>query len=293
MDKVSFLNELKDFSSKLHLDLMTESGDWKIKGVIDGEEYVYTISTDTKIISKLLEIQLFPKFKEFADQIGFDIVLAEHQNWYPDLSFVSKQDTEIKYAVDIKTTYRLKDYDGFCNGFTLGSHGEYFKNRKSTKNIQYPYEQYGAHFCIGIIYSRASELDIDETRRFHIGDISKMRPVIRDFVCFAEEKWKIASDRTGSGNTANIGSIEYIDDLLNANGTFINLGEDVFDSFWVIRGKVEVPHPKKGQKNTKGKDYPETKKLTLLSEYLQIQGIDLSLENKKRTKRKKEKKKKK
>lgn len=52
------------------------------------DEQIYTISSDTKIISKILEIQLFPKFKEFAKENGYKIVLAEKQNWYPDLSFV-------------------------------------------------------------------------------------------------------------------------------------------------------------------------------------------------------------
>ncbi|WP_441696573.1 type II restriction endonuclease [Helicobacter pylori] len=38
--------------------------------------------------------------------------------------------------------------------------------------------------------------------------------VIKDFIFFAEEKWKIASDKGGSGNMANIGSIQYIDDII-------------------------------------------------------------------------------
>nr|WP_330216919.1 type II restriction endonuclease [Helicobacter pylori] len=42
---------------------------------------------------------------------------------------------------------------GFCNGFTLGSHGEYFRNRTSTKNIQFPYSHYLAHTCLGILYT--------------------------------------------------------------------------------------------------------------------------------------------
>lgn len=45
----------------------TNNGDWKIKGFIDTDESVFTISSDSKIIAKILEIQLFPKFKEFAD----------------------------------------------------------------------------------------------------------------------------------------------------------------------------------------------------------------------------------
>jgi len=142
INKEEFLEELKKFAQTLTEYVSIKSGDWKIKGFIDTEQNIYTISSDSKIISKILEIQLFPKFKQFAEKINFDIVLAEKQNWYPDLSFISKTNSSIKYAVDIKTTYRLTEYQGFCNGFTLGSHGEYFRNRSSKKNIQYPYSEY-------------------------------------------------------------------------------------------------------------------------------------------------------
>lgn len=64
---------------------------------------------------------------------------------------MNKQDNSIKFAVDFKSTYR-KEKDK-CNGFTLGSHGEYFQQRSSTKNIQFPYKDYNAHFCLGIIYT--------------------------------------------------------------------------------------------------------------------------------------------
>ena len=39
----------------------------------------------------------------------------------------------------------------------------------------------------------------------------------------------IASDSQGSGNTANIGSIVRIEDILSGNGVFKNLGEEWFD----------------------------------------------------------------
>jgi hypothetical protein len=138
MTREEFLQKLKEFSESLTNYVSTNSGDWKVKGFIDTDESIFTISSDSKIVSKILEIQLFPKFKEFADEINFEIVLAEKQNWYPDLSFVSKTDPSIKFSVDIKTTYRLDEYDGFCNGFTLGSHGEYFRNRSSTKTYNFP-----------------------------------------------------------------------------------------------------------------------------------------------------------
>ena len=91
------------------------------------------------------------------------------------------------------------------NSFTAGTSefcGEYFVNRSSTKNIQYPYSEYSGHFCLGLIYSRKSaEIDIATT--YSLNEIDHIPAVINDFVFFAAEKWKIASDKSGSGNTAN------------------------------------------------------------------------------------------
>lgn len=286
MTREDFLEKLKTFSKSLTTYVSTNSGDWKIKGFIDTDESVFTISSDSKIISKILEIQLFPKFKEFADQIGFEIVLAEKQNWYPDLSFVSKTDDSIKFSVDIKTTYRLEDYDGFCNGFTLGSHGEYFRKRTSTKNIQFPYGEYTAHFCLGILYTRAISADIDETETLKLDDLQNINSVIKDLVFFAEEKWKISSDRGGSGNTANIGSIVCIEDMLVGNGVFINLGEEIFDEYWINQGVMKVPNPKKGKIKKNGKPEPDFKKLTKLTEFLEFKKMDTQLINQPKPKRK-------
>ena len=277
MSKQKFLKKLKAFAKILTDYVSTNSGEWLIKGFIDVDKNIYTISSDSKIVSKILEIQLYPKFKEFADQNGYEIVLAEKQNWYPDLSFVHKKNPKLKFAVDIKTTYRIKDYDGFCNGFTLGSHGEYFRKRTSTKNIQFPYADYTAHLCLGVLYTRAVSTDIDETEILRLSKLDSINSVIKDLVFFAEEKWKISSDKGGSGNTANIGSINFIEDILKGNGVFKNLGETVFDEYWINQGVLQVPNPKK-----KG----QFKKLTKLSEFLEFKGMDISKINSPKPKRK-------
>ena len=279
-EKEQFLRKLKSFADTLTNYVSTNEGDWSIKGFIDVDEQIYTISSDTKIISKILEIQLFPKFKAFAKENGYKIVLAEKQNWYPDLSFVKIDNENIKFAVDIKTTYKLDDYDGFCNGFTLGSHGEYFRNRTSNKNIQFPYAQYTAHICLGILYTRAISADIDETEILQLSKLENITSVISNLVFFAEEKWKISSDRGGSGNTANIGSIDNIEDLLNGNGVFKNLGEQIFDEYWINQGVMQVLKP-----NSKTK----YKKLTKLTEFLNSKGIDISLINQPKPKKKNKK----
>ena len=274
---IEFLAQLRNLGTTLTEYVSTNCGDWSIKGFIDVDQTIYTISADTKIISKILEIQLFPKFLEFAEATGYDLVLAEHQNWYPDISFVKKSDKSVKFAVDIKTTYRTPEYKDFCNGFTLGSHGAYFRDRTCTKNIQFPYNEYNAHLSLGILYTRALSDDIDETEVRNLSELSSISSVITDLLFFAEEKWKIASDRSGSGNTANIGSISYIPDLLKGNGAFAKLGEDVFDEYWINQGILQVPDPRNPKK---------FKNLTKLSEYLDFKGMDMELINKPKPRRK-------
>jgi hypothetical protein len=243
----------------------TTDKQWTVKGFIDVFKNIYTISADTKIVSKILEIHLFPKILEFARQHGFKLVLTDHQNYYPDISFVSESVPELKFAVDLKTTYRLEEEPEFCSGFTLGSHGEYFINRQSRKNIQFPYAEYGGHFCLGVIYSRAISDKLEAARVRPIGELRSMVSVVRDFQFFVCEKWEIASDRSGSGNTANIGSITRIRDILDGNGMFKHLGEKWFDDYWMNYGKITLP---------------ETgKKITRLMEYLAYRGHDLKLVN--------------
>ena len=275
IEKQKFLNDLKDFANKLASKISSD-GEWNIRGFIDIFRNIYTISSDTKIISKILELHLFPYFLTFAQNIGYNLELATYQNWYPDMTFVSKTNPKIKFAVDLKTTYRNDDYPDFCNG--LGSHGEYFIDRTSTKNIQYPYAEYSGHFCLGIIYSR-NELDkYNETKLYSVEQIHNIPAVISNFLFFAEEKWKIASDKSGSGNTANIGSIQKISDILNGNGVFSKASEELFDDYWANFGKIEVLD-----------DNGKRKKLSSFCDYLKYRGLPENLNNPKSKKGRKSK----
>lgn len=271
-EKIAFARHLKGFSAVL-ADRISCNGAWTVKGFIDIFRNIYTISSDTKIVSKILELHLFPHFISFADTIGYEIELAKHQNYYPDLTFFSKTNPAIKFAVDIKTTYRDEDYPGFCNGFTLGSHGQYFTERTSNKNIQYPYGEYSGHFCLGIIYSKA-ELH-QETRTYTMNELEEIPSVLHDFLFFAEEKWKFASDKSGSGNTANIGSIQFIEDILSGNGVFANASEDLFDEYWMNYGKIN--------RTVDGK--PQA--ITSFSEYLVFTNRPTDLNNTRVSKKKK------
>ena len=273
-EKSLFSIKLSEFANEL-CGYISKGDEWTVKGFIDVFKNIYTISTDTKIISKILEIHLFPHFIMFAEKNGYNLELATFQNWYPDLTFISKNNSDIKFAVDLKTTYRDEFHKGFCNGFTLGSHGEYFVNRESSKNIQYPYNEYSGHFCLGIIYSRNVIDKYEEFRKYSLEQLQDIPSVIGDFVFFAQEKWKIASDKGGSGNTANIGSVHKIDDLLNGNGVFAKAGEEIFDDYWSNFGKIQIMS-KDGKR----------KSLSSFAEYIEYRGLSVDINNIKASKRK-------
>lgn len=48
-----------------------------------------------------------------------------------------------------------------------------------------------------------------------------------------QEKWRIAGEQPGSGNTRNIGSIRNIQALLEGKGPFAPHGLEVFDDYWM------------------------------------------------------------
>ena len=275
-EKKLFLLDLKKFVGDLS-DKISDNDEWTIRGFIDIFKNVYTVSGDTKVISKILELQLFPYLKEFAESINYRIELAKYQNWYPDLTFICRSNESVKFAVDLKTTYFDESNNDFCNGFTLGSHGEYFIDRKSTKNIQYPYSNYAGHFCLGVIYKRADLSKMDEMKTYSVDEIKIIPSVIKGFVLFAEEKGKIASDKSGSGNTANIGSIQFVEDIINGNGVFAKAGEEIFDDYWANFGKIEIK-----------KDDGTYKKMSSLKEYLEFKGLPEDINNPKKSKRSKQ-----
>jgi hypothetical protein len=264
--KYHFERQLQELVATLQKHISTEDGEWTIKGFIDIFHNVYTLSSDTKIISKILEIHLFPQILQFAQKNGYKIVLADHQNYYPDISFVKADDERVRFAVDFKTTYRNPIKSHLCNGFTLGSHGAYFENRTSTKNIQFPYSSYRGHFCIGIIYDRVEGTTIDETRTHPLSQLNSIASVVKNFQFFVAEKWKIASDTGGSGNTANIGSINNIKDIINGEGMFSRLGEVWFDEYWMNYKKITITDSQKGTKN-----------ISTLREFVAYKNGDISL----------------
>ncbi|MGH9426664.1 MAG: type II restriction endonuclease, partial [Terriglobia bacterium] len=224
MARKRFGAALQGFAKTLNGVVSTRRGDWVVKGFIDIAKNIYTISADTKVISKVMELLLFPIISKFADSNGLRMVLSREQNFYPDITFVDKN--EHKFALDLKSTYRRSSTE--VSGMTLGAFTGYFRQRDSKKNIAFPYNEYAGHFVLGIVYSRARQRP-DEKRVYPLRDLKRITSVVRDFEFFCQEKYKIATDRPGSGNTKNIGSVTSITHLVRGRGPFARLGARIFD----------------------------------------------------------------
>ncbi len=222
-----FRSQLMDYCARFREALSTEAGDWAVKGFIDVYRNIYTISADTKVISKIIELMLFPLISLFAEENGYKMVLSEYQNHYPDVTFVAQDGTKI--ALDLKSTYRTDE--NTVNGFTLGCFTGYFRDRESEKNITFPYGDYACHLVLGVIYSRTEEY-LDERHVYPIEDLPNILSVVKDFEFLVQGKWCIAGTRPGSGNTKNIGSVNRVADLTGGTGPFARLGEEVFDDYW-------------------------------------------------------------
>ena len=252
-----FLKKLQAHAASFAKAVATNEGEWIIKGFIDVYQRIYTISVDTKIVSKVLELLLFPMFAEFAEKHQLKLELCPQQNFYPDLTFI-EEGSGRKFAVDIKSTYRVSETE--VNGMTLGAFTGYFRNRESSKNTKYPYGQYSGHFVLGVIYSKCDEV-ADERKQFTLADLERIPSVIRHFQFFAQPKYRLAASRPGSGNTKNIGSVTSIEQLVNGTGPFAELGEQVYDDYWMFyltRDMAEALKVKRPYTNLK--EYLEYKK---------------------------------
>ncbi len=229
MNKEAFLEALRSEVATFNRAVATTNGDWIVKGFIDIARNIYTLSVDTKVISKIMELLLFPELARFAQHHQLKMVLAGQQNFYPDMSFVD--DAGHRFALDIKSTYRLSPTR--VNGMTLGAFTGYFRERHTTKNITFPYDSYMGHYVLGVIYSKA-EHDTDERKTYRLDDLENIASVVRDFEFFVQEKYRIALDRPGSGNTKNIGSVSETAKLINGAGPFASLGEEIFSDYWMF-----------------------------------------------------------
>ena len=184
MDKETFqallAKEVESYKSLLE----TKDNDWIVKGFIDVDKNIYTITNDTKVVSKVIEIILIPHLDAFAKKNGMTLELPTAQNYYPDLTF--KDGEGNLFAVDFKSSYYGDDRK--VNGLTLGSYWGYFRHRDLKKSTDYPYNNYNCHLVIGMLYKQ-SITNKNEKSIYCIDELEAIKSVIEQFIFFVQPKW--------------------------------------------------------------------------------------------------------
>lgn len=226
-----------NFMQKFNQKLSEKNINWNVKGLLRDEDTIITLGSDSKLIGRIFELITHQILEEIAEENGYILEPSQSQTVYPDYTFIKKDKNgkaldDNKIAVDIKTTYRQYKKDGSAKkvGFTLGAYGSFIRN--GTKNIAYSYNQYSNHFAICFIYDRND--DASEGKQVSIKEIDDLEAPYSNVTVFVQEKHLIAGDKPGSGNTENIGSFKTDDliHLINGNGPFKYLGEEVYLDYW-------------------------------------------------------------
>ncbi|NEW62262.1 restriction endonuclease [Granulicatella sp. zg-ZJ] len=205
--------------------LSTEQQDWILSGFIDPDKNIYTFGSDSKIIGRLFEVLVTKPLLNAARELGYELGESEKQTVYPDFYF--KKPNGRKIAIDIKTTYKKSAQSKF--GFTGGSFTSFMRN--GTKNIYGHYNDYDAHYILGIVYEREES---PTTGILSLEDLNSIRPAYKNIEFFIQEKFRICGETKGSGNTDNIGTIlsTTLSPFIFGAGPFNFLGEEVFHDYW-------------------------------------------------------------
>lgn len=143
----------------------------------------------------------------------------------------------------MKSTYRNSSKKKVS--FTLGSFSSFMRDNQ--KNLDGLYTEYQKHYVIGFIYRRNEQAQYSKEMSIEELDKIPCPFILEDF--FVQEKYKIAGDKKGSGNTDNIGSIKTkeISDFKEGRGPFSQLGENIFNLYW-------ANYPTYTEKNKKFRD---------------------------------------
>lgn len=221
-----------DFIGEFNQKIAEKKINWEVSALASADGRIYSLGSDSKLIGRIFELISYSILQEIADENGFILQPSEQQTVYPDFTLMKSKNDKEKIAIDIKTTYRTFKKNGELRsyGFTLGSYASFMRN--GTKNIMFPYQEYVKHYVIGFVYTRNEYAK--EGQRYRLEQIGEIPVPYKDVEVFVQEKYKIAGEKPGSGNTENIGSYKtnHMEYLINGEGPFSTLGLVEFEEYW-------------------------------------------------------------
>jgi hypothetical protein len=227
---------MKNLQRTLETELDKLAGSYEVCGIIDKAGCVYPLGADTKVLSTIFELVSRPAVYATAKALGLEVIEPTVQNHYPDFTLCSGKGCKEKIAIDVKTTYRNKSADKF--GYTLGGYTSFIRQGNEKKNIVFPFGDYTEHWVVGFVYNRLAKKKAGLEHLYPVAKLADIPLPFSDVDFFVQEKWRIASDRAGSGNTTNIGSINgLLQDFKDGNGPFIS--EEEFLDYWRGYGRTK------------------------------------------------------
>ena len=227
--------DFSSFRAKFHEKVDLYNINWEVIGFLSANHQVYPFTTDTKVLSSVFEAICSPLVNEIAIEHGYVMERPTEQNIYPDFTLSPITGNSLRLAIDVKTTYRSFNRRRQMQplSFTLGSYTSFLRTPGATKNIHYPYSEYSGHWIIGFVYTRTI-LEEQLEPYYELCEIDNLPHPYHNVEYFVQEKYKIAGEKPGSGNTTNIGSFKSrdIEDFRQGCGPFAELGKEFCDEYW-------------------------------------------------------------
>ena len=95
-----------NFKQEFNQIIAIEKPSWEMTGLITSNKKIFTLGSDTKVLSTIFELLCRPFIIKIAQKHGYQMKEAP-QTIYPDFTLLKTEDDKHKIAIDVKTTYRL------------------------------------------------------------------------------------------------------------------------------------------------------------------------------------------
>ncbi len=209
LSKEKFKRDLEKLFSKFK---------WNICGLIDTEGIILPLPKDSKVVTMIFEELGWIRIQELAKKYKCKCIRGGSRQ-YPDVTLEGGKLGNKIIALEFKSARKLDKNK--CSRMSLGSFAGYFlePNKKSPWCVK-PYGVYTEHWVVGFLYRWNPNADCLN--------------MVSDVEVIVQEKWRIASRYTATGDTAHIGSVDDIERLRKGLGDFRS--EKEFEEFWRKKG---------------------------------------------------------
>jgi hypothetical protein len=188
---------------------------WNIRGFVNTEGRIYPVPEIPQVITGLFEALVMERIVEpLVNKYRCRVVLGRPRD-YPQLTLFNGQIAEGRIAIDIKTARRQTPTRS--SRMSLGSCAGYFRNpTRKMAGCLFPYGEYKEHLIVGFVYT------------WNPGKSSV--ELVSDVEVIIQEKWRVASRQTATGDTAAMGSVTDLARLREGRGDFAS--EEEFEAYW-------------------------------------------------------------